>query len=156
MVAAPPLSAPVPAFLLWPGLIVLAGLVIVLIVLVTRVRIQSKVERDPLALEAEQAVEAIKAGQDVSNAIIRCYEQMSVVLKKEQGLTLEETMTAREFEALLEKRGVPNPPVRQLTHLFEIARYAAQAPGPAEEAQAIDCLNAIARHSRNKEPGPTE
>jgi Domain of unknown function (DUF4129) len=62
-------------------------------------------------------------------------------------------MTAREFEALLEKRGVPSPPVHQLTRLFEMARYAAQAPGPAEEAQALDCLQAIAQYSRKKEPG---
>ena len=45
-------------------------------------------------------------------------------------------MTAREFEALLEKRGVPNPPVHQLTALFEVARYAAQAPGAAVALKA--------------------
>jgi len=151
VVEGPPL-APVPSSLLWLGWILLAGLVLLLVIMITRVQIQHKVKRDSLALEAEQAIEAIKAGQDLSNVIIRCYQQMSLVLKKEHGLTLEKTMTAREFEALLEKRGVPNPPVRQLTQLFEIARYAAQAPGPAEEVQAIDCLNRIAQYSLNKEP----
>jgi hypothetical protein len=123
--------APVPASLLWLVWIGLAGMIILLVFRMVSVRIQQKGDRDALVLEAEQAVGALKAGQDFSNVIIRCYEQMSRVLKKEQGLSLENTMTAREFEALLEKRGVPNPPVRQLTRLFEIARYAAQPPGPS-------------------------
>ncbi len=149
----PPL-APLPASLLWIVWILMAGLVLGLVILSVRARVQRKAtQRDLLALEAEQAAEAIKAGQDFSNVIIRCYEQMSAGLKKEQGLTLDKAMTAREFEALLAERGVPDPPVRQLTRLFEIARYAAQTPGPAEEAQAIDCLNAIAQYSSKKGPG---
>lgn len=150
-VAGPPL-APLPASLLWLVWIGLAGLVLLLVIQVARVRARPKVAPDPLAVEAEQAIEAIRAGQGLSNVIIRCYQQMSRILQREQGLALEETMTAREFEALLEQRGFPNPPVRQLTRLFEIARYATQAPGPAEEAQALDCLNAIARYSQKRGP----
>jgi hypothetical protein len=145
--------APVPASLLWLVWVGLAGVILLLVIGMMRVRFQQKGGRDALVLEAEQALGALKAGQDFSNVIIHCYEQMSLVLKKEQGLTLENTMTAREFEALLEKRGVPNPPVRQLTQLFEIARYAEQAPGPAEEVRAIECLNSIARYSQNRVHG---
>lgn len=154
--AGPPL-APLPSSMLWLVWIGLAGMVVLLVVMLARMRVRVRIPhragREALALEAEQAVKAIKAGQDVSNVIIRCYRQMSEVLKKEQGLTLEKTMTAREFEALLEKRGIPNPPVRQLTRLFELARYTAQAPGQAEEAQAVECLNAIAQAVRKKGPG---
>ena len=144
-----PELAPIPQSIYWLVWFGMAVLVLLLVISMARARITApRAARDPLAQEAEQAIADLKAGQDFSNVIIRCYEQMSQVLKQEQGLTLEETMTAREFEALLEKRGIPNPPVRQLTRLFELARYAAQAPGPAEEAQAVDCLNAIARNSR--------
>lgn len=155
LIAAGPPLAQVPAPLLWLSWIGLAGLVVLLGFLLTRLRpgIRRRAERDHLAVEAQQAAAAIEAGQDFSNIIVRCYQQMSAILKKEQGLALEETMTAREFEVLLEKRGVPNPPVRQLTRLFEVARYAAQPPGPAEETQAVACLNAIAQYSSTKKPG---
>lgn len=151
LVLAGPALAPVPVSLFWVVWIALGALLLLVVIGTLRVRVRPKIARDPLAQEAKDAVEALQAGQDFSNVIIRCYHQMSQVLKKERGLTLEETMTAREFEALLEKRGVPNPPVRQLTRLFEIARYAARTPGHAEEAQAIDCLNAIAQYSQKNE-----
>jgi hypothetical protein len=73
---------------------------------------------------------------------------MSLALKKEQGIELEETMTAREFERLLEARGIPPAPVHQLTQLFEAARYGYRLPTPGDEQTAFDCLNAIVQHAQ--------
>jgi hypothetical protein len=73
---------------------------------------------------------------------------MSLALKKEQGIELEETMTAREFERLLEARGIPPVPVHQLTQLFEAARYGYRLPTPGDEQTAFDCLNAIVQHAQ--------
>jgi hypothetical protein len=98
---------------------------------------------DAVQREAEQAIRALQTGSDVRSVIVRCYRQMSQELQKERGIQLEETMTARDFERLLEARGIPHDPVHQLTQLFEGARYGYQQPGPEEERKALDCLNAI-------------
>ncbi len=103
---------------------------------------------DPLKLEAERALQALSTGAHLNNVIVRCYIQMSQALQKEQEIELEQTMTAREFEHLLEARGIPYTPVHQLTQLFEAARYGYRLPGPGDEQKALECLNAIVQFSR--------
>jgi hypothetical protein len=144
--------APVPPGLLW---LVWAGLgVITILLVIAFLRMRGSARRaDPLVIEAEQAVQALKAGQDLRSVIIHCYRQMSRILQEEQDLTREEAMTAREFETLLETRGIPRPPVSQLTRLFEMARYGAALPGQEVEQQALDSLNAIIQFSHKKKDG---
>jgi hypothetical protein len=109
---------------------------------------------DAVQDEAEQAIRALQTGSDVRSVIVRCYRQMSQALQKERGLLLEETMTARDFERLLEARGIPHAPVHQLTQLFEEARYGYRQPGPEEERMAFDCLNAIVQSGLStRKPG---
>jgi hypothetical protein len=103
---------------------------------------------DPVLREAERAINELKAGADIRSVIVRCYYQMSRALQKERGIELEQTMTARDFESLLEARGVPGEPVHDLTRLFEGARYGRRQSGPDEERKAMDCLSAIVRYSR--------
>jgi hypothetical protein len=142
-VKGPPLG-PVPAWLIW---LICLGLAAALagagLWLVFR-----PAPPDLLKLEAERALQALNTGLDLKSVIVRCYWQMAEVLKKEQGLELETAMTVREFQRLLEARGVPHAPVQQLTQLFEGARYGHQPPGPGDESQAVDCLTAIVRYSQ--------
>jgi hypothetical protein len=151
--AGPPLG-PLPPILIW---LVWAGLGTILVLLaiwLIRGNVRPTRDADALSLEAERALRALKTDADFKNAIIRCYWQMSLALQKEQGIQLEETMTAREFERLLEARGFPPLPVRQLTQLFEAARYRNREPGPADHQKAIDCLSAIVQHCRERrKPG---
>jgi hypothetical protein len=70
------------------------------------------------------------------------------VLRQAQGIEMEAAMTAREFERLLEARGVPRPPVHQLTQLFEAARYGRRPPGADDERRARESLTAIVQYSR--------
>jgi hypothetical protein len=105
---------------------------------------------DPVRLEAQRAVEALKTGLDLRNVILRCYEQMSLALQREQDIKREEAMTAREFERLLQARGIPREPVHQLTLLFEVARYGHRLLAPEDEQKAYECLNAIVRYSGEK------
>ena len=143
-VAGPPLGA-VPSLLLWlVGLALAAALVGVGLWLVLRRPAGS----DRLKLEAERALEALKLGVDLRNVIVHCYWQMAQVLKQEQGLEMDSAMTAREFERLLEARGVPPEPIQQLTRLFEAARYGSRPPGSEAERQAVDCLTAIVQYSQ--------
>jgi len=101
-----------------------------------------------LALEAEEALDAIQSGADLRNTVIRCYYEMSQVLSEQRGIQRQSAMTPREFESRLEEAGLPREEVRQLTRLFEKARYGAKAADAREEQQAIACLAAIAEYCR--------
>ena len=134
-------------WLAWIGL----GLVVVLLVLwIVLWQKRHSRTRDPLSEQAERALEALKSGESFKNVIVRCYSEMSLVLQREQGLELEETMTAQEFERLLEARGIPHTPIDQLTRLFEAARYGCRPPTSADEQAAFDSLNAIVLHIRQQ------
>jgi hypothetical protein len=96
-----------------------------------------------IAEEAQVAVDAIEAGGDLRNIIMRCYAEMSRVLSEKRGLNREQFMTPHEFEAILAGKGVPREPVEQLTHVFEEVRYGNRMPGKKEELKAVDGLMAI-------------
>lgn len=104
---------------------------------------------DELAQEAQAALEALQSGADFRNTIIRCYREMSEVLRARRGIQRDGAMTPREFEAQLAHHGLPGGPVHQLTLLFEQVRYGADAPGEMEEDRALTCLTAIVETCRN-------
>ncbi len=104
--------------------------------------------RDPILQEAETAVNAMRAGMAFNTVILRCYLHMSRILQEEQGIKRKATMTAREFMYLLQERGVSAAPVRQLTLLFEAARYGALQATKSDEQIGIACLQEIVRDCR--------
>jgi hypothetical protein len=105
-------------------------------------------ELDLVGLEAQSARLALLSGRNFKDVILDCYRRMSTALKKEHGIERQESMTAREFEALLEERGVPGESVHRLTLLFESARYGTGSPSPDEEDEAIRCLEEIERYAK--------
>jgi len=96
-----------------------------------------------LAQEAQNALDALWAGGDLKNVVIRCYLEMSRVVSEQRGIRRDEDMTPREFESYLEEKGLPGEPVRQLTRLFEEVRYGTMIPGENEKRQAVASLTAI-------------
>jgi hypothetical protein len=144
VIEGPPLGA-VPSILIW---LVCLALAAALVALGLWLVLRRPAGPDRVKLEAERALQALKSGLDLRNVIVHCYWQMGQVLKQEQGLEMDSAMTAREFERLLEARGVPSEPVDQLTRLFEAARYGSRPPGSEAERQAVDCLTAIVRYSQ--------
>jgi hypothetical protein len=106
---------------------------------------------EQLAQQAEEAIEAIQAGADLRDTVMRCYYEMSWVLRQQRGIRRHQAMTPREFVAFLEETGLPTGAVRRLTELFEQVRYGAKAPGQGEEAQALACLDAIVAFCRSAE-----
>jgi hypothetical protein len=148
----PPLGS-LPQGLIWLVWISLSAGVILLGIWLTLRPLKYTPPGDPLKLEAERALQALRTGSHLNSVIVRCYTQMSQALQKEQEIELKQTMTAREFEHLLEDRGIPYAPVHQLTQLFEAARYGYRQPGPGDEQKACECLNAIVQFSRaRKQP----
>jgi hypothetical protein len=152
-ITGPPLS-PLPPALIWLVWIGLGMVIILLGIWLVKGRTKINPASDALELEAERGMKALETGIDFKNVIVRCFLQMSLALQKEEGIKLEETMTAREFERLLEARGIPHDPVHQLTQLFESARYSCQQPAPGAGQKAINCLNVIVRYCHErKQPG---
>ena len=122
-----------------------------------RGRLASAHVDDPILENAQQAVDALRAGMDLRNVVIRCYFQMALALQEKHGIQLEATMTAREFERLLEYEGFPVAPVHQLTSLFEKVRYSSQDTiTQADEAMALASLNAIIRAGSQGRGGSDE
>lgn len=96
-----------------------------------------------IALEAQSALDDLLTGGNLKNTIMRCYYEMSKVLNEQRGIRRDRTMTPREFEVYLESNGLPEEPVRQLTHLFEDVRYGDLPVTEKEEQQARSSLTAI-------------
>jgi hypothetical protein len=93
-----------------------------------------------LAEEAQNAIEAIHAGGDFEATIMRCYQEMSRVLKQEQGIARETYMTPREFEQRLMSVGFTHESLKTLTRLFEQVRYSRIPAGADEQNLALACL----------------
>lgn len=139
---------PLPPLLIWLAWIGLGLMIILLAVRIVFWQGRRTRKGDPLMVQAELALQALRAGEGFRNVIVRCYSEMSLVLQRERGLALEETMTAQEFERLLLARGLPQPPIDQLTRLFEAARYGCHPPSSIDEQAAFDSLTAIVKHIR--------
>jgi len=148
---APPVTSPlgpVPPLLLWLVGIGLLATGISIAIWIFGSPANRPTTIDIVGLEAEKAWQELMAGLGLKDVIIKCYRQMSLALEKEQGIERKDSMTAREFENLLEAAGVPYDPVHQLTQLFEAARYGNWQPNPIDEQKAIRCLEAIVLYSR--------
>ena len=145
-----PMESP-PAALFWIVAAAMATLVIALGLRLFGGKSDARKRLDLVGLEARAARLALLGGRDFKDAIVDCYRRMSVALKRERGIEREESMTAREFEELLELKGVPKESVRRLTLLFESARYGRESPSPDAEGEAIGCLEAIERYAREGE-----
>jgi hypothetical protein len=118
------------------------------IVLVTALVIwrRSRKQSQPMARvrrEAQAALDAIQAGGDLRDVIIRCYFQMVQAVGEYRNIRRSEDMTPHEFERILSSRGVPASPVHDLTQVFEQVRYGAYRPGRQDERTAVASLSAI-------------
>ena len=112
-------------------------------------QVEGEEDLELLANEAQSAIDEIQAGGDFRNAILRCYSQMCIILRRDRGLYRSHWMTPREFEQRMLRAGLPRKPVAGLTQLFEFVRYAGYDPDSEQETLAIDYLDAIAAASES-------
>lgn len=141
-VSTSPLGRP-PAGLLW---FVAIGFILAIGWFIFKIfgqRVQPSPIEDSVLCQAKNAMEALQAGRDFKNAIIRCYLEMTKALREERGIERNHDMTAREFQDWLELKGWPRVPVEKLTYLFEKVRYGQQHLGENDEKIALDSLNEI-------------
>jgi hypothetical protein len=148
-----PFPAP-PDFVVNPPSWFVTGVSIALIALVlvsiwftwrrlARIKLTAETPLELLAQEAELALQGLQAGSDLKDTIMRCYFEMSRILKKERGLQRQQAMTPREFERYLAESGFASEHIQRLTRLFEGVRYGSKSPGRREEQEAVACLTAI-------------
>jgi hypothetical protein len=98
---------------------------------------------DPLAGAVDESLDDLRMEPDVRLAILRCYRRFELVLARSRVPRLP-WQTATEFmAAALGRLPLPADAVRQLTGLFEIARFSAEPLGPADRDAAWDALRRI-------------
>jgi hypothetical protein len=131
-------------------LLLLLGALVVALVLALAWLLVSRIRQQPthealadLAQEAQQALDALDAGGDVRLTVLRCYQEMTRVLRRQRGVQRQEATTPREFEQMLADAGLRDEHIRQLTRLFERVRYGAAAASERDEQEARACLSAI-------------
>lgn len=133
-----------------PVVIAIISILIVIMVLGVVGWMRQRMQPPDAALEqlaeaAQTTLGALQQGQDFEVTIIRCYHEMSQVVKAEKGIARQSAMTPREFEEQLVRRGLPQEAVRTLTRLFEQVRYGRLATDTGEEKLALACLTDIVR-----------
>ena len=143
--ALPQFAADPPRWLL----LLLGVLVVALALALVWLLLRRRAQKQPgdaladLAQEAQQALDALDEGGDVRATVLRCYQEMARVLRRQRGLQRQEATTPREFEELLAGTGLRDDHIRQLTRLFERVRYGGAAATERDEEEARVCLNAI-------------
>jgi len=136
------------------GLSLFVGLILAAVAVITirRLRGSRNTSDDTwaqLAGRARAAISEIEGGGDLRNSILRCYVEMTRIVRESRGVRRGATMTAREFREYLIQAKLPPGPVTRLTELFEKARYGLGESSAQEESDAIASLQAIADACRS-------
>lgn len=92
-----------------------------------------------------EAADQLEAGDALHDVVQRCYREMEQDLERARSARRRESMTPREFESELARRGVDVTDIRALTRLFERSRYARRAAREDEQQRAIEHLRRIAQ-----------
>lgn len=119
------------------------ALIVGVIVMILRARRPKEEAITRVGFEAQAAIDALEAGGDLRDVIMRCYFEMTRAIGESRNLRRGVDMTAHEFETFLAAHGLPRDPVHNLTELFEKVRYGAFQPGRQDERTAINSLSAI-------------
>jgi hypothetical protein len=142
-----PLGSP-PAGFLWLTIAVLLGGIGLFAFLLSRRAPKPAAAAEAIRGEAEKALQEIGSGSDFQDVIIRSYLQMAELLRAEQNMERQQSMTPHEFEVWLESEGIPAAPIQRLTALFETVRYGNARLGEQDQQMGLECLRQIAQYSR--------
>ncbi len=92
----------------------------------------------------QASLDDLAEGAALDDVIIRSYLEMGEVVNERRGIARDVEMTPHEFALRLVSAGLPANPVRELTRLFERARYSPHSASEREIATAVNCLHEIA------------
>lgn len=139
----PPFITDPPIWLTWAVEVAVA---LAFFVLLWYLWLRLRPKPDPQSLlvdEAASALAELEAGGDLRDVVLRCYAQMSAVLKENHRVERRQAMTPREFEVQLAAAGLGDEHIHRLTRLFEAVRYGTQSGTGKTAQEASDCLQAI-------------
>ena len=107
-------------------------------------------EKNDIRDITEKALFAFEAGEDYSDIILRCYNELVISLRKEMGIVRSASVTPHEFQSQLIREGLPGIEVEGLTSLFERVRYGKTALTESEEKNAENCLRTVISALENR------
>ncbi len=114
---------------------------------------EASVAKD-FARAIDGTVYSLRYGSDLRLAVLRCYKALCDTLQ-DGGAEDRPELTAREFEAMAEKRlAVNRDNLRLITRLFEKARYGKDAIDEAEVREAETSLLSLQRELRARTGWP--
>ncbi len=103
---------------------------------------EESIESD-ISSTVEKAITDISEGKDIRETIMRCYEQMGLILEHE-GVADEEYMTPREFEEAANKTlDVETSKISRIREIFELARYSSHELREKDKNEVIEDLEAL-------------
>jgi len=143
-------SVNVPEIMLWILGIVIAGFSGVLVFRLLSLKNKNRTRDDAIENESLKARKAIELGENLNEVVIRYYQNLCMILKKEQAIEREIFSTANEFGKKLAATGAPENSIRDLTHLFETARYGNLEILPGSDETALRSFDDIISYFRTK------
>jgi len=100
-------------------------------------------EAHQVASALDRTIYALKSGRDYRSAVIDCYRTLCAILES-SGVSNDPTLTARELEALaISRLGGSTEYLREVTLLFEKARYSEDSVSEDEANRSIECLEKL-------------
>jgi hypothetical protein len=124
------------------GLVVIGGVTVLIYSRPSKLELVGSVEED-LARIVETTIEDLRREPDARRAVIAAYANMERVLTS-HGLTGRRAETPFEYLArVLRELDVRESAVRQLTQLFEYAKFSAHEIDSAMKEEAIVALEAV-------------
>lgn len=144
---APPPGVPFPVFSAqppwWLAIVLSAALAALLSVGISYFWRRGRQPEQPLLAVAQAALADLQAGGDLRDTVLRCYRDMSQVLREQRAVERDSAMTPREFADYLSAQGMSDEHIQRLTRLFERVRYGGQVADERDSREAVACLTAI-------------
>lgn len=104
--------------------------------------------REKLAAILDAAAASLSGGSSYRQTVIWCYKTTSKLLEERSDVD-GRVLTAREFEGRIRERlKVDSPYLRELTGLFEVARYSDREVTEAQSREAVACLSKLSASLR--------
>ena len=104
---------------------------------------EEKDVKDMVSQALDKTVDDLYSGKDIRSTIMRCYQQMCLALE-DTGVSNAEFMTPREFTKLaIAKLDISRNTLKEMTKLFEEARYSVHELGDDMRNRALKNLNLL-------------